>query len=172
MRVIRELGLLGLLLLPGLAAGEPLAIYGRYEQVRLEGLGQTLAAKMDTGALTASLSARDIRYFQRDGADWVRFRLALEGQDRRWHEYPLARVAGIRLRREEQEDSGEPAARRPVIEMPVCVGRQRQTIEINLADRSGFRYPLLMGARAIGRLGAAIDPQREYLAGRPACASE
>jgi len=47
-------------------AEEP-RLYGRYENIRVEPLSQVLPAKMDTGAMTASLSATDIQRFERDG---------------------------------------------------------------------------------------------------------
>ena len=72
------LALLSLLALPVMAA-EP-TLYGRYEYISLPEIGgEVLKAKMDTGALTASLSAKDIETFTRDGEDWVRFRLATKG---------------------------------------------------------------------------------------------
>ena len=61
--------MLSLLALPVMAA-EP-TIYGRYENIALPELGETLKAKMDTGAFTASLSAKDIELFTRDGDEWV-----------------------------------------------------------------------------------------------------
>ena len=63
----RLLLLLSALTLPAIAA-EP-TLFGRYEQIKIEDLGKTLKAKMDTGAMTASLSARDIERFERDGED-------------------------------------------------------------------------------------------------------
>ncbi|OZN87714.1 putative ATP-dependent zinc protease, partial [Pseudomonas aeruginosa] len=53
----RALALLSLFALPVLAA-EP-NLYGRYEWVSLPELDRTLQAKMDTGAYTSSLSAKD-----------------------------------------------------------------------------------------------------------------
>ena len=52
--------------LPTMADEQP-DLYGRYELIKLPALGQTLKAKMDTGAMTASLSAQDIEPFKRDG---------------------------------------------------------------------------------------------------------
>ena len=63
----RVLFLAGLLALPAFAA-EP-TLYGRYEHIKVEEIGKILPAKMDTGAMTASLSARDIEQFKRDGED-------------------------------------------------------------------------------------------------------
>ena len=70
---------LALVALPVMAA-EP-TLYGRYEYIQLPEIGETLKAKMDTGAMTASLSAKDIEPFKRDGEDWVRFRLATKDAD-------------------------------------------------------------------------------------------
>ena len=55
------LALLSVLALPVMAA-EP-TLYGRYEYIKLPEIGETLKAKMDTGALTASLSAKNIQTF-------------------------------------------------------------------------------------------------------------
>ena len=171
----RLLLLLSALNLPAVAA-EP-TLFGRYEQIKIEDLGKTLKAKMDTGAMTASLSARDIERFERDGEDWVRFRLAVEGADDTLYEHRLARIAEIKTRKEEAVDPdddtdverGPDVAERPVVEMQLCIGDQLRETEVNLTDRSHFRYPLLIGATAIRDLEAAIDPAQKYTAGRPTC---
>ena len=168
-------GLSMLLSLSALAGEADPIMYGRYEHIYLEDLGKTLKAKMDTGAMTASLSAKDIEYFQRDGEYWVRFRLAVEGHEATFYEHPLVRVSQIKMRAEEQaeedgdEERGSESMRRPVISMELCIGNQRQSIEVNLTNRSHFSYPLLIGARAIRQLGAVINPARQYMAGRPHC---
>jgi hypothetical protein len=171
----RLLLLLSALSLPVIAA-EP-TLFGRYEQIKIEDLGKTVKAKMDTGAMTASLSARDIERFERDGEEWVRFRLAVEGAGDTLYERPLARIAEIKTRAEEAGDPdddtdverGPDVAERPVVEMQLCIGDQLRETEVNLTDRSHFRYPLLIGATAIRDLEAAIDPAQKYTAGRPTC---
>ena len=145
--------------LPTMADEQP-DLYGRYELIKLPVLGQTLKAKMDTGAMTASLSAKDIESFERDGQDWVRFRLAVDGAEDTVYEHPLVRIAEIK----------EVAySQRPVIEMPICLGEEERTIEVNLTDRSTFSYPLLIGASAMRDLGAAVDPAERYTRDRPQC---
>jgi hypothetical protein len=146
-------------------------LYGRYETFRLPELGATLQAKMDTGAWTASLSAKDIKTFERDGDEWVSFRLATEKADETTFEHRLARISKIKSRSGEgDEDDDDPAsAQRPVIDMEVCVGDVSRTIEVNLTDRSHFRYPLLIGAKALRKLDAAVDPAEKHLAGSPRC---
>ena len=167
----RILLLLGALSLPVFAA-EP-TLYGRYEQIKVEDVGKTLKAKMDTGAMTASLSARDIERFQRGGEEWVRFRLAVDGADDTLYEQRLLGISQIKTRAEEgasvDPDSEPPRAERPVVGMQLCIGDQLREAEVNLTDRTHFSYPLLIGAETIRDLNAAIDPADRYTAGQPAC---
>ncbi|MEP1594240.1 MAG: RimK/LysX family protein, partial [Halieaceae bacterium] len=48
---------------------------GRLESVWLEDFQLSLPARVDTGAETASLDARNIELFERDGDAWVRFEI-------------------------------------------------------------------------------------------------
>ncbi|TXR40147.1 ATP-dependent zinc protease [Ectopseudomonas mendocina] len=156
--------------LPTIADEQP-HLYDRYELIKLPVLGQTLKAKMDTGAMTASLSAKDIEPFKRDGEDWVRFRLAVDGAEDKVYEHPLVRIAEIKKRTEESDAEVKEVAysQRPVIEMPICLGEEERTIEVNLTDRSTFSYPLLIGASAMRDLGAAVDPAERYTRDHPQC---
>nr|WP_218584101.1 ATP-dependent zinc protease [Pseudomonas akapageensis] len=150
-------------------AAEP-TVYGRYEYIGVSEIGKVLTAKMDTGALTASLSAKDIEQFTRDGQDWVRFRLATKDGDGKVYEHQVARISKIKSRADEDEESVSPnVAKRPVIELDMCLGGIQRTIEVNLADRSNFNYPLLIGARALREFGAAVNPARRFTAGKPNC---
>jgi hypothetical protein len=163
------LALLSLLALPVMAA-EP-TLYGRYEYIKLPEIGgETLKAKMDTGALTASLSAKDIEKFTRDGDDWVRFRLATKDADGKVYEHKVSRMSKIKSRADE-EDEGETVevARRPVVDLELCLGDEKRTIEVNLVDRSNFNYPLLIGAKALREFGAAVNPARRFVADKPDC---
>ncbi|AZC25630.1 MULTISPECIES: ATP-dependent zinc protease [Pseudomonas] len=162
------LALLSLVALPVLAA-EP-TLYGRYENIRLPEIGETLQAKMDTGALTASLSARDIQTFTRDGQTWVRFRLATKDAGDKVYEHKVARISKIKSRSDEDDEREEPqAAKRPVVELEMCLGNVKRTVEVNLTDRSSFNYPLLIGAKALREFGAAVNPARRYTADKPDC---
>ena len=164
------LALLSLIALPVLAA-EP-TLHGRYEYIALPEIGgQVLKAKMDTGALTASLSAKDIETFTRDGDDWVRFRLATKDADNKVYEHKIARISKIKTRSEEDEDDDEKIAptKRPVVDLELCLGNVKRTVEVNLTDRSSFNYPLLIGAKALREFGAAVNPARRFTADKPDC---
>ncbi|MFJ4113188.1 ATP-dependent zinc protease [Pseudomonas sp. NPDC089758] len=162
------LALLSLLALPVMAADPTL--YGRYENISLPELGETLKAKMDTGAYTASLSAKDIERFTRDGEDWVRFRLATKASDGKVYEHKVSRISKIKNRADEDDEGDAPElSRRPVIDLELCLGDEKRTVEVNLVDRSSFNYPLLVGAKALREFKAAVNPAKRFTAGKPDC---
>ena len=162
------LALLSILALPVMAA-EP-TLYGRYENIALPELGETLKAKMDTGAYTASLSAKDIELFTRDGNEWVRFRLATKNADGKVYEHELSRISKIKNRVDEDEEGDVPeVSKRPVIDLELCLGDVKRTVEVNLVDRSHFNYPLLIGYKALKEFKAAVNPAKKFTAGKPDC---
>lgn len=161
------LALLSLLALPVMAA-EP-TLYGRYENIKVAELGETFKAKMDTGALTASLSAKDIELFTRDGDDWVRFRLATKDASNKVYEHKVSRISKIKTRAEGDDDDDLDPTKRPVVDLELCLGDVKRTVEVNLVDRSHFNYPLLIGAKALREFGAAVNPARRYTADKPDC---
>ncbi|MDX5432969.1 MAG: RimK/LysX family protein, partial [Halomonas sp.] len=69
----------GLLLAAGAPAlaDEDKTVFGWVEKSTLEPWGVEVKAKLDSGALTSSLDARDIEIFDNEGEEWVRFRLEL-----------------------------------------------------------------------------------------------
>lgn len=74
---------------------------------------------------------------------------------------PVVRWVSIRRR-------GGGAIVRPVVNMDLCIGGIRLKGEVNLADRSGFNYPLLVGRNMLSDAGIAID-SRTIFAARKAC---
>ena len=115
--------LLSVLALPVMAA-EP-TLYGRYEYIKLPEIGETLKAKMDTGALTASLSAKNIQTFTRDGDEWVRFQLATEGASSKVYEHKVARISKIKSRADEDDEK----------EVPESANARQRDQGINLIER-------------------------------------
>ncbi len=163
--------LLSLLLLPALSLAADKGVYGLNEYAQLTDIDLQVAAKLDTGAKTASLSARDIKRFKRDGETWVRFYLAIDDAHAHPIERPLARISKIKRRAGDYDpDEEKTYTARPVIELQVCMGKALRTIEVNLTDRSAFQYPLLIGSEALKRFDALVDPSLKYAAGKPGCA--
>ena len=158
-------GLLALLASPGLqATGMPVEaknILGWIEQVRVSAAGLTLEAKLDTGADTSSLHARNIRGFKRKGVRMVRFEI--ENPDTgELVELERRRVRTVRIR--EHDGSYQ---RRPVVEMWVCLGPVKKRVEVNLVDRSQFNYPFLIGRSAMHG-DILVDPDLSFTV-KPEC---
>jgi hypothetical protein len=141
-------------------------VLGRQEWVGFPDIGTYLKARVDSGANTSSLSARDITYFERDGEKWVRFKLALaEDEDGvvervrdRWIEAPLLRK--VRIIQATGTDT------RPVVRLLMTLGPIRQEVEFTLNDRTDLTYPVLLGRRFMMDI-ADIDVSREYIYERP-----
>jgi hypothetical protein len=154
----------------GVMANQP-NVYGVSEKALLPELDMELPAKLDTGAVTASLSAQNIKLFKRDGEDWVRFELAVEGENEgKELELPVVRISQIKRRAADiPEGETKDYTSRPVIEMKVCMGDVEQDIEVNLTDRTSFSYPFLIGSTALQQFDAMVDPSLKYSAGSPAC---
>ncbi len=148
-------------------------IVGRSEWIGLPDLGTYLKARIDSGANTSSLSATDITRFERDGQDWVRFKLGLNANDvvidavrDQWIEAPLERRVRI-VQAVGQET-------RPVVSLLMTLGPIRETVEFTLSDRTHLNYPVLLGRRFLMDI-AIIDvaehflhPRPEFPGGRPA----
>lgn len=146
-------------------------VYGRYEMMQVKGLDGLIPAKLDTGAMTASLSATDIKIFKKDGAEWVRFTPQVKGKTFKPMEAPLVKVGKIKRRAadvvktDSDDDSDEEDPNytyRPEIQMEICLGNKLKKIDVNLTDRRSFSYPLLIGAKALRDFDAVIDPSLKY----------
>jgi len=113
---------------------------GQLEQVWLQNLQLALPARIDTGAETASLDARNIELFERDGRRWVRFEIFHpETGEAIQMERKLKRMVAI------IQSNTTDSERRPVIKLGVTIGHISQTAEFTLSDRSHLDYQLLIG---------------------------
>lgn len=161
--------LLACLLAVNTGATEPpeirdLEIFGWVERVKLMNGALSMKAKLDTGAATSSLDATHIERFRRGGKRWVRFVLTDPETDETVEvEKPLVRMVQI------VRHSGN-YQRRPVVEMDICLGYHRRTVEVNLIDRTHFIYPMLLGRSALEGI-ALIDAGNSHL-NSPRCEFE
>jgi len=135
--------------------GDPIAL-GYLEDVTVGSLGLAMKGKLDTGADTSSVHARDVEIYKRGKRDnWVRFRLI--GKDGRAIRYDqnVIRFALIKTK------TGG-TIRRPVIHLPLCVGGKQGLAEINLADREDFEYDILIGREFLAHR-ILVDPSQTFV---------
>lgn len=115
-------------------------VVGAEESVLITPPGFLFPARMDTGAETASLDARNIQRFERDGERWVRFDLLHpETGEVIPMEQKLLRKARI------LQSISEESERRPVIQLSLSIGDTTQLAEFTLSDRSHLSFPVLIG---------------------------
>lgn len=143
-------------------------IVGRIENVILADKNIPIEAKLDTGATMASLSAIDVSQFTADNKTWVKFTLYIPAtQQKIIITKPLIRYTKILNRAEENEsnagDGMNQYSIRPVISMPVIIGHQQANILVNLADRTHFHYPMLLGDDALKAFKVLIDVSQEHV---------
>jgi hypothetical protein len=135
-------------------------IVGRVEHVRIYPGDLLLRAKLDTGANICSLHAPRMSKFSEGDTTWVRF----TAKNHRGEETTIVKKV---LREAKMKKEGQVVERRPVILLGICMGRQYREVEVNLVDRTGFNYALLIGRNFLmGHM--IVDPELKYTM-EPAC---
>ncbi|MFV0645629.1 MAG: ATP-dependent zinc protease [Sphingomonadaceae bacterium] len=136
---------------------KPLTLIGRREMVDLPDLDLLdVAAKIDTGAKTSSIHARETDHFVKDGQDWVRFLF-----DHHEGEEPQECVMPLVGWRKITSSNGH-AQERLIVRMRLNIAGQSFVTHFSLADRMKMRYPILVGRRAM-RHRFQVDPGRSWL---------
>lgn len=145
-------------------------IVGQLEQVYLPETGFVYRARVDSGAETASMDARNITMFERNGEEWVRF--DIPHPTRRKDEFkedkdegkkaelvtmerPVKRIVRI------IQSSADGYERRPVVLLKFMIGDTLREAEFTLADRSHLTHTLLIG-RNILRDVMLIDVGQKF----------
>jgi hypothetical protein len=137
----------------------PALTIGWREWIGLPELGiEAIRAKVDTGARSSSLHAREIQLFDKDGERWVRFEVLLDHGRERGTILTSAPVVDIRSIRNSFGHSEE----RVIIRTQLRIELGLWPIEVSLADRQNMNFPALLGRTAI-RKHAVVDPGRSYL---------
>lgn len=131
-----------------------LVTLGSVEYITLAETGVALKARIDTGALTSSLDARELRVFKKQAKEWVHFKLPDSTGQMVTIEQPVTRF--VRIKRH-----GAESERRPVITMNARIGNISQPTQFSLRDRDNYEYPVLVGARFLENT-AVVDVSREY----------
>ena len=135
---------------------------GWREWVSLPSLGiARLRAKVDTGARSSALHVDAQWRYSEGGVPWVGFRISAGAAG---HDVVEAGAPVVDER--DVVDSGGRRTRRVFLVAQLRVAGIERSIELNLADRRGMRFPMLLGRTAIA--GAfTVDPARSSIHGRP-----
>jgi len=136
-------------------------VLGWREWVALPALGiGALRAKVDSGARSSALHVDAHWRFTERGVPWVGFRLGADGT-----EGPAMEGFAPILDEREVTDSGGHRTRRIFLRTPLRVAGVERDIDMNLSNRRGMLFPMLLGRTAMARM-FTIDPARSFLHGR------
>ncbi|MDH5182824.1 MAG: RimK/LysX family protein [Gammaproteobacteria bacterium] len=154
-KVIRFLSISCLLWLSlGTALAQQLRI-GWVEAVHINDTDYPVIAKIDTGADNSSINARNIKIVQYNGMRWAQFDITNRDNRQLRIERPIVRVTRIKTK-----DGG--VQNRNVVEMEICMSTIKKKIEVNLVDRSHFKYQMLIG-RSFLNPDFIVDSSAEFL---------
>lgn len=161
--------LLGALITPTAFAASnteaPRQVFGWVEEGLIQPENISVKIKMDTGALTSSMDAKDLEHFQKNGEKWVRFTVEVkDSQSGRLVSAPFER----KVERSVKVRGAGGAESRPVVLMQMCIGRRVYSEQFSLNDRGDMLYPVLIGRRTLEKLGP-IDVSRTFTQ-QPHCA--
>ena len=136
---------------------DEMLLVGEVEHVLVGTEQILLQARIDTGAKTTSLDVSNIEYFERDGERWVQFAVANPSTE---VSQILQRPFKRRVRIKRHGDDAQP---RPVVALTISMGDLSREVEVSLTDRSGFRYPVLIGRNFLDG-EALVDVSRKFVA--------
>ena len=137
-------------------------VLGWRESVALPGLGiDRVRAKIDTGARSSALHVDAQWRFVEQGAPWIGFRLTPS----KLRQTVIEAAAPIFDERNVL-DSGGHRTRRVFLHSIMRLAGIEKAIEINLTDRRGMLFPMLIGRTALSDT-FTVDPAQSSRHGRP-----
>ncbi|GAB3370933.1 ATP-dependent zinc protease [Lysobacter rhizosphaerae] len=116
--------------------------------------------KIDSGARSSALHVDRYWRFSERGGPWVGFRLSNDG-----HGEATVQAAAPVFDERDVIDSGGHRTRRIFLRTTLALAGVEREIEINLTDRQGMLFPMLLGRTAMAGW-FAVDPARSFLHGR------
>ncbi|HEU0305465.1 MAG TPA: RimK/LysX family protein [Lysobacter sp.] len=116
--------------------------------------------KIDSGARSSALHVDSCWRFSERGAPWAGFRLSNDG-----HGEAMVQAAAPIFDEREVIDSGGHRTRRIFLRTTLVLAGVEREIEINLTDRQGMLFPMLLGRTAMAGV-FTVDPGRSFLHGR------
>lgn len=120
-----------------------------------------LQVKIDTGAKSSSIHAFNIKYFQKNSQDFVKFDLHPLKHSKeviKTYECPLIDMRVIKSSSGDREE-------RPFIKTPIKIGGYEWEIELNLTNRDYMGFRMLLGREAMAK-NVMVRPGVSYIHGK------
>ena len=140
------------------------ATWGWVETLMLMPEQAPLKVRLDTGAQTSVMDARNITRIRKNGERWVQYDVMVTdpatGKEER---LPFER----RVERVLKFKTASGVERSPVVLMDVCLGGKVYREQFTLRDRQTLDYPVLLGRRTLEHLGPVDASKSQTVA--PTC---
>ncbi len=135
-------------------------IVGYVENVEIEDIETAIKSKLDTGAQTSSIHANIIE----ENEDSVIFEIVSDDENVEGKNIkkPIERFVKIKKK------NNDGFIRRPVVKMTFCIAGQRVEGEVNLSERDGFNYDLLIGRNMLEKAMLIVDVSKTFTS-QPNC---
>lgn len=133
--------------------GHILGTIGSVEPIHITPMKSFILSRIDTGAQTSSIDAKNIKKFERDGAKWVSFDIVNSetGEIQNFKKIIEDQIEIKRIDGNEQ---------RIVVVLEIIIGKETIKEKFTLAERDKFSYQGLIGRNILnGR--AIVDPALE-----------
>jgi hypothetical protein len=158
MRVVMSLILVTLVSLSNTVSSKE--VVGWVEKVSVHPGGLVLKAKVDSGAQTSSIHCDCQRIIEKDGEKWINFTVTNEKGDAITLERKVLRFVKIKRHFGEKQE-------RAVVKIGICLKNIYKEVEVNVIDRSGLNYSLLIGRNYLAG-DFLIDTEAKFT-GKPNC---
>ena len=153
-----------LLLLAPFACAQEALLLGWLEFVKILPEQLHLEAKLDTGADLSSLHAEKIEAHTVHSKVWIKFSFREIGSGNSYtFDKPLLRYVRVKKRFGEMQNKRPSYFVRPVVALTLCLGGKAKVVEVNLVNRSHFKYKLLVGLKTMRQFSVMIDPLKTHI---------
>lgn len=125
-------------------------VFGWVEEGLIQPENISVKIKLDTGALTSSMDAKDLKRFEKDGETWVRFNVEVKDSDAG---KMVSAAFERRVVRNVKVRGAGGAERRPIVLMKMCIGKRVYSEQFSLKNRGKMNYPVLIGRSTLEHLG-------------------
>lgn len=139
-------------------AQEGKTVMGWVEFVHIADLDAQLKAKLDTGATTSSLRAEVLKLVRHNKGEKRRVIFQIVGADGKTSTLERTLIRWVRIK---SKKTGV-FYRRPVVDMQFCLGGKLVHSEVNLAPRTDFIYPILIGRNMLRDANILVDAERTF----------
>jgi len=141
-------------------------VIGWLEKVYLPAYDFALRGKSDTGAKTSSLHATEMEYVYVEGRppqSRIRFKTIDANGNHRIIETDIVRQ--VRIKRSSLVSDNPVTETRVEIALDICLGGKTKRINVNLSDRKGMNYRMILGREAL-QGDFVVDVSQKFISGK------